>query len=67
MNIDPERNNNNQNSNSKREQNTLAEDHLTKTKKPREREYGLLDDKIILPEDFAELDLESEKLFYGED
>jgi hypothetical protein len=67
MNIDPKRNNNNQNSNSKREQNTLAEDHPTKTNKPRKREYGLLDDKIILPEDFAELDLEIEKLFYGED
>ena len=67
MNIDLERNNNNQNSKSKREQITLAEDHLTKTNKPREREYGLLDDKIILPEDFAELDLEIEKLFYGED
>ena len=67
MNIESERYNNNQNSNSKREQNTLAEDHLTKTNKPREREYGLLDDKIILPEDFAELDLEIENLFYGED
>ena len=67
MNIDPERNNNNQNSNSKREQNTLAEDHLPKTNKPRDREYGLLDDKIILPEDFAELDLKIEELFYGED
>jgi hypothetical protein len=30
-------------------------------------EYGLLDDKIILPEDFAELDLEIEEIFYGED
>ena len=48
-------------------QNTLPEDHLTKTNKPNEREYGLLDDKTILPEDFAELDLEIEKLFYGED
>jgi len=67
MNIDPERNNNNQNSNSKREQNTLAEDHLSKTNKPNEREYGLLNDKIIFPEDFAEFDLEIEKLFYGED
>ena len=66
MNIDPERYNNNQNSNSKREQNTLAEDHLHKTNKPNAREYGLLDDKIILPEDFAELDLEIEKIFYGE-
>ena len=67
MNIDPKRNISNQNSNSKREQNTLAEDHPTKTNKPNAREYGLLDDKIILPEDFAELDLEIEKLFYGED
>ena len=57
----------NQNSNSKREQKTLAEDQLTKTNKPNAREYGLLDDKIILPEDFTELDLEIEKLFYGED
>ena len=45
----------------------LCEDHLTKTNKPNEREYGLLFDKIILPEDFAECDLETEKLFYGED
>ena len=45
----------------------FAEDHPTKTNKPREREYGLLDDKIIFPEDFAELGLEIEKLFYGED
>ena len=67
MNIESERYNNNQNSNSKREQNILAEDHLPKTNKPNAREYGLLDDKIILPEDFAELDLEIEKLFYGED
>ena len=67
MNIDPERNNNNQNSYSKREQNALAEDHLPKAYKPNAREYGLLDDKIILPEDFTELDLEIEKLFYGED
>jgi hypothetical protein len=67
MNIDPERNNNNQNSNSKSEQNTLAEDHPPKMNKPNARDYGLLDDKIILPEDFAELDLEIEKLFYGED
>ena len=66
MNIESERYNNNQNSNSKREQNTLAEDHLHKTNKPNAREYGLLDDKIILPEDFAELDLEIEKIFYGE-
>ena len=55
------------NQNTSREQNTLAEDYLTKTNKPNERESGLLDDKIILPEDFAELDLEIEKLFYGED
>jgi len=67
MTIDPVRNNNHQNSNSKREQNTLAEDYLPKTNKPNAREYGLLDDKIILPEDFAEFDLEIEKLFYGED
>jgi hypothetical protein len=66
MTIDPNRNISNQNSNSKRKQNTLVEDHLTKTNKPNEREYGLLDDKIILPEDFAEFDLEIEKLFYGE-
>ena len=66
MNIDPERNNN-QNSNSKREQNILPKNHSSKTNKPNAREYGLLDDKIILPEDFAELDLEIEKLFYGED
>jgi hypothetical protein len=57
----------NQNSNSKREQKTLAQDQLTKTNKLNEREYGLLDDKIILPEDFAEFDLETEKLFYVED
>ena len=55
------------NQNSNREQNALAEDHPTKTNKPNEREYGLLDDQIVLPEDFAELDLEIEKLFYGED
>ena len=67
MTIDPNRNISNQNSNSKREQNTFAEDHLAKTNKPNEREYGLLDDKIILPVDFAELDLKIEKLFYGED
>ena len=66
MSIDPMRNISNQNSNSKRAQNTLAEDHLTKTNKPNEREYGLFDYKIILPEDFAELDLKIEKLFYGE-
>jgi hypothetical protein len=47
-------------------QNTLAKDHLAKTNKPNEREYGLLDDKIILPEHFAEFDLEIEKLFYKE-
>ena len=67
MTIDPVRNNNNQNSNSKREQNILPEDHLSKTNKPNAREYGLLDDKIIFLGDFAELDLEIEKLFYGED
>ena len=44
-------------------QNTLAEDHLAKTNKPIESEYGLLDDKIILPEHFAEFDLEIERLF----
>ena len=55
------------NQNSNREQNTLAEYHLTKTNKPNEREYGLLNHKVILPEDFAEFDLETEKLFYGED
>ena len=54
------------NQNSNRGQNTLPEVHLTKMNKPNEREYVLLDDKIILPEDFAELDLEIEKLFYGE-
>jgi hypothetical protein len=47
-------------------QNTLAEDHLAKTNKPNEREYVLLDDKIIFPEHFAEFDLEIEKLFYEE-
>ena len=67
MTIDPVRNNNNQNSNPNREQNILLEDHISKTNKPNAREYGLLDDKIILPEDFAELDLEIEKLFYRED
>jgi len=67
MTIVPVRNCNNQNSNSNREQNTIPEYHLFKTNKPNSREYGLLDDKIILPEDFAELDLEIEKLFYGED
>ena len=55
------------NQNSNMGQNTLPEDHPTKMNKPNERVYGLLDDKIILPEDFAELDLEIEKLFYGED
>ena len=55
------------NQNSNRVQNTLTEDHITKTNKPNGREYGLLDDKIILPEDFAEFDLEIEKLFYGAD
>ena len=67
MTIDSVRNYNNQNSNSNREQNILPEDHLFKTNKPNSREYGLLDDKIILSEDFAELDLEIEKLFYAED
>ena len=57
----------NQNSNSKREQKTLAEDQLTKTNKPNEREYGLLDNEIILPKDFAGLDLEIEKLFMEKD
>ena len=61
------RNNNNQNSNSNREQNILPEDHSSKTNKQNGREYGLLDNKIVLPEDFSELDLEIEKLFYGED
>ena len=55
------------NQNSNRGQNTLPEDNLTKTNKPNAREYGLLDDKIVLPEDFAELDLEIKKLFYGQD
>ena len=45
----------------------MLENHTTKTNKPNEREYGLLDDKIVLPEDFAEFDLEIEKLFNGED
>jgi hypothetical protein len=54
-------------SNLSRERITLAKDHPTKTNKPNGREYGLLDDKIILPEHFAEFDLEIEKLFYGED
>ncbi len=57
----------NSNQNSNREQNTLAEDHLSRNNKLNERKYGLLNDKIVLPEDFAELDLEIEKLFYGED
>ena len=57
----------NSNQNSNREQNTLAEDHLSKTNKLNERKYGLLNDKIVLPEDFAEFDLEIEKLFNGED
>jgi len=57
----------NSNQNSNREQNTLAEDQTTKTNKQNEKEYGLLNDKIVLPDDFAELDLEIEKLFYGED
>jgi hypothetical protein len=64
MTINPVSKKSNQNSN--RVQNTLAEDYLTKTNKPNKREYGLLDDKIILPEHFAEFDLEIEKLFYGE-
>ena len=67
MKTNPVSKKNNQNSNSKREQKTLAQDQLTKTNKLNEREYGLLDDKIILPEDFAEFHLETEKLFYGED
>ena len=57
----------NQNSNSNKGQNTLAENHQTKTNKQNEREYCILDDKIILSEDFPKLDLEIEKLFYGED
>ena len=67
MSIDPKRNVSNQNSNSKREQITVAQYHPTKTNKSYGREYGLLDDNIILPEDFDEFDLEIEKLFYGED
>ena len=57
----------NSNQNSNREQNKLAEDHISKTNKLNERKYGLLNDKIVLPEDFAEFDLEIEKLFNGED
>ena len=56
----------NQNSNSSREQDNLLENHTTKTNKPNEIEYDLLDDKIVLPGDFAEFDLEIEKLLYGE-
>jgi hypothetical protein len=67
MTIDPVSKKSNQNSNLKREENTLLGDQSTKTHNPNEREYGLLDDKIVLPEDFAELDSEIEKLFYGED
>ena len=67
MKTNPVSKKNNQNSNSKREQITVAQYQLTKTNKPNEREYGLLDGKIILPEDFAKFDLETEKLFYGED
>ena len=55
------------NQNSKRVQINLAKYHPTKTNKPNGREYGLLDDKIILPEDFSEFDLEIEKLLHGED
>ena len=66
MTIDPVSKKSNQNFNSKSEQNTLPKNHTTKTNKPNEREYGLLDDKIVLPGDFAELDLEIEKLLYGE-
>jgi hypothetical protein len=43
----------NQNSNSKREQKTVAQYHPTKTNKSYGKEYGLLDDNIILSEDFA--------------
>jgi hypothetical protein len=53
MSIDPKRNVSNQNSNSKREQITVAQYHPTKTNKSYGREYGLLDDNIILSEDFA--------------
>ena len=60
MSNNPVSKNSNQNSNSSREQDTLLENHTTKTNKPNEREYGLLDDKIVLPGDFAELDLEIE-------
>tara|TARA_A100001011_G_C13791848_1_gene627450 strand:- start:282 stop:485 length:204 start_codon:yes stop_codon:yes gene_type:complete len=66
MTIDPVSKKSNQNFNSNSEQNTLLKNHTTKTNKPNEREYGLLDDKIVLPGDFAELDLEIEKLLYGE-
>jgi hypothetical protein len=55
------------NQHSYREQDNLVKDHLTKTNKPNEKEYGLLDNKIMLPENFAEFDLEMENLFNGED
>lgn len=58
--------NSNQNSNSSREQFTLLENNATKTNKPNKREYGFWDDKKVLSEHFAELDLEIEKLFYEE-
>jgi hypothetical protein len=67
MSIDPKRNISNQNSNTKRVKYILPKDHSSSTNKPNGREYGFLDNKIILPEDFAEFDLEIEKLFYGED
>jgi hypothetical protein len=67
MTTDPASRSSNQISNPNRKQNTLSEDHSTKTNYQHERKYGFLDDKIVLPEDFAELDLEIEKLFYGED
>jgi hypothetical protein len=66
MTTNPVSKNSNQNFNPNREQNTLQEDHSSKTHYPNEREYVLLDYKIALPEDFVELDLEIEKLFHGE-
>jgi hypothetical protein len=67
MTIDPVSKRSNQNSNFKREENTLIGDQSNKTHNPNEREYGLLEDKIVLPEDFTEFDLEIKKLFCGED
>ena len=67
MTNDPISKKSNQIYNPNREQNTLPEDHSSEIHYQNERKYGLLNDKIVLPEDFAELDLEIKKLFYGED